>query len=78
LETCLRRNKLVNMAVVIKMEIPKKPFTNQKIGEIILDQGLITPQQLEEAIKIQKGGNKKRYGIILLMLYVQFYGKIQI
>jgi len=54
------------MAVVIKMEIPKKPFTNQKIGEIILDQGLITPQQLEEALKIQKGGNKKRLGEILV------------
>lgn len=44
----------------------KKPFTNQRIGEIILNQGLITPQQLEKALKVQSKGNKKRLGEILV------------
>ena len=48
------------------MEMPKKPFTNQRIGEIVLSQGLITPQQLEEALKSQSEGNKKRLGEILV------------
>jgi len=47
------------------MEFPKKPFTNQRIGDILIEQGLINPQQLEEALKIQKGDNKKRLGEIL-------------
>ncbi len=47
------------------MKMPKKPFTNQRIGEILIEQGLITPQQLEEALKIQKEGNKKRLGEVL-------------
>jgi len=48
------------------MEMSKKPFTNQRIGEIILNQGLITPQQLEKALKVQSKGNKKRLGEILV------------
>jgi len=48
------------------MEMPKKPFTNQRIGEIILNQGLITLQQLEEALKAQREGNKKRLGEIFV------------
>ena len=48
------------------MEMPKKTFFNQRIGEILISQGLITPQQLEEALKIQKEGNKKRLGEILV------------
>ena len=46
----------------------KKPFTNQKIGEILIKQGLITPQQLEEVLKMQSAGNKKRIGEILVEL----------
>lgn len=48
------------------MKMSKKPFTNQRIGEIILNQGLITPQQLEKALKVQSKGNKKRLGEILV------------
>lgn len=48
------------------MEMSKKPFTNMRIGEIILNQGLITPQQLEEALKVQSKRNKKRLGEILV------------
>ena len=48
------------------MEFPKKPFTNQRIGDILLEQGLITPQQLKEALEMQKNGNKKRLGEIFV------------
>lgn len=48
------------------MKMSKKPFTNQRIGEILISQGLITPQQLEEALKIQKKRNRKRLGEILV------------
>jgi len=48
------------------MEMSKKPFTNQKIGEILIKQGLITPQQLEEALKLQREENRKKLGEILV------------
>jgi len=46
----------------------KKPLTNQRIGNILIEQGLITPQQLEEVLKMQSAGNKKRIGEILVEL----------
>jgi len=48
------------------MEMPKNPFTNKRIGDILIEQGLITPQQLEEALEAQKNGNKKRLGEIFV------------
>jgi len=48
------------------MEMPKKPFTNKRIGDILIEQGLITPQQLKEALESQKNGNKKRLGEIFV------------
>ncbi len=63
------------------MKMSKKPFTNQKIGEIILNQGLITPQQLEEALNVQREGNKERLGEILVEMGVisreELYGVLQ-
>jgi type IV pilus assembly protein PilB len=56
------------MVVVIKMDMPKKPFTNKRIGDILIEQGLITSQQLKEALEMQKAGNKKRLGEILAEL----------
>ena len=50
------------------MEMSKKPLTNQRIGNILIEQGLITPQQLEEVLKMQSAGNKKRIGEILVEL----------
>lgn len=50
------------------MEMSKKPLTNQRIGDILIEQGLITPQQLEEVLKMQSAGNKKRIGEILVEL----------
>jgi type IV pilus assembly protein PilB len=50
------------------MERSKKPLTNQRIGDILIEQGLITPQQLEEVLKMQSAGNKKRIGEILVEL----------
>ena len=44
------------------MEMPKKPFTNKRIGDILIEQGSITPLQLKEALESQKNGNKKRWG----------------
>jgi len=52
------------------MEMTKKAFFNKRIGEILISQGSITPQQLEEALKIQKEGNKKRLGEILVEMGV--------
>ncbi len=48
------------------MKMPKKPYTNKRIGEILIDQGLITPQQLEEALDSQKNGSTKRVGELLV------------
>ena len=48
------------------MKMSKKPITNQRIGDILIEQGLITPQQLEEALEMQGAGNKKRIGEILV------------
>ncbi|MBU4602138.1 type II secretion system ATPase GspE [bacterium] len=46
--------------------MPKNPFTNKRIGDILIEQGLITPQQLKEALEMQKNGNKKRLGEIFV------------
>jgi len=48
------------------MEMPKKPFTNKRIGDILIEQGSITPLQLKEALESQKNGNKKRLGEIFV------------
>jgi type IV pilus assembly protein PilB len=48
------------------MEMPKKPFTNKRIGDILIEQGLITFEQLKETLEIQKNGNKKRLGEIFV------------
>jgi len=32
------------------MEMPKKLYTNKRIGDILIEQGLITSQQLKEAL----------------------------
>lgn len=48
------------------MEMPKKPFPNKRIGDILIEQGLITSQQLKEALELQKKGNKKRLGEIFV------------
>ena len=48
------------------MKIPKKPYTNKRIGDILIEQGLITSQQLKEALEMQKNGNKKRLGEIFV------------
>ncbi len=46
--------------------MPKKPYTNKRIGDILIEQGLITSQQLKEALEMQKNGNKKRLGEIFV------------
>jgi len=48
------------------MEIPKKTYTNKRIGDILIEQGLINPQQLKEALEAQKNVNKKRLGEIFV------------
>ena len=48
------------------MEKTKKSFTNQRIGDILVKQGLITSQQLEEALKLQNVGDKRKIGSILV------------
>jgi len=44
----------------------KKPFTNQRIGDILLKQGLINSKQLKEAIKLQNTGDRRKLGKILV------------
>jgi len=46
--------------------ISKKPFTNQRIGDILLKKGLVDNLQLEEAIKAQNTGDKRKLGRILV------------
>ena len=48
------------------MNITKKHFTNKRIGDILIEQGLITSKQLKEALEVQKNGNKKRLGEIFV------------
>jgi len=48
------------------MEMPEKTFTNKRIGDILIEKGLITPQQLKEALEMQINGNQKRLGEIFV------------
>jgi len=63
------------------MEKPKKPYTNQRIGDILIEQGLVTSQQLKEALEMQKNGNKKRLGEIFVEIGAiskeELYGILQ-
>jgi len=63
------------------MEMPKKPYTNKRIGDILIEQGLITSQQLKEALELQKSGNKKRLGEIFVEIGAigreELYGILQ-
>ncbi|HOO71708.1 MAG TPA: hypothetical protein PK926_08090 [Spirochaetota bacterium] len=43
-------------------------MTKKKIGEILIEQGLITEEQLDKALKLQQKGNKGLLGVILLEL----------
>ena len=52
------------------MEMPKKSFSNKRMGDILIEQGSITHQQLKEALEIQKNGNNKRLGEIFVELGV--------
>jgi len=44
----------------------KKPFSNQRIGDILIKNGLIDDQQLKNAIDTQSAGDKRKLGKILL------------
>jgi len=46
--------------------MPKKLYTNKRIGDILIEQGLITSQQLKEALEMQKNGSSKRLGEIFV------------
>lgn len=63
------------------MEMPKKPYTNKRIGDILIEQGLISPQQLKEALEMQKNGNKKLLGEIFVEIGAidkeELYGILQ-
>ena len=48
------------------MEKIRKGYTNKKLGEILVGQGMITPQQLEKALKYQQEGNNKKMGELLI------------
>jgi len=61
--------------------MPKKPYTNKKIGDILIEQGLISSKQLKEALEMQKNGNKKRLGEIFVEIGAisreELYGVLQ-
>src|SRR4030043_1581213 len=46
--------------------MPNKTYSNKRIGDILLEKGLITPQQLKEALEMQINGNQKRLGEIFV------------
>src|SRR5680860_1048226 len=48
------------------MEMPKKSFSNKRIGDILIEKGSITHQQLKEALEMQKNGNNKKLGEIFV------------
>ncbi len=48
------------------MERIRKEYSNKKLGEILVGQGIITTQQLEKALKSQQKGNNKKIGEILI------------
>ena len=48
------------------MEMPKKTFSNKRIGDILIEKGLITTKQLKEALEMQINGNQKRLGEIFV------------
>ncbi|GAB4113533.1 MAG: GspE/PulE family protein [Candidatus Caldatribacteriota bacterium] len=48
------------------MERIRKEYSNKKLGEILISQGIITTQQLEQALKSQQKGNNKKIGEILI------------
>ncbi|MBE3091312.1 MAG: type II secretion system ATPase GspE [Candidatus Atribacteria bacterium] len=52
------------------MEMPNKTFTNKRIGDILIEQGSITHQQLKKALEMQKNGNTKRLGEIFVEIGV--------
>ncbi len=48
------------------MEMPDKAFSNKRIGDILIEKGLITTKQLKEALEMQINGNQKRLGEIFV------------
>jgi type IV pilus assembly protein PilB len=50
----------------MSMEMSNKIFSNKKIGDILIEKGLITSQQLKEALEMQINGNQKRLGEIFV------------
>src|SRR5665648_1032969 len=52
------------------MEMPKKSFSNKRIGDILIEKGSITHQQLKKALEMQKNGNKKQLGEIFVEIGV--------
>ena len=50
--------------------MPKKTFSNKRIGDILIEQGSITHQQLKKALEMQKNGNTKRLGEIFVEIGV--------
>ena len=43
-------------------------MTKKRIGEILIEQGLITEEQLDQALELQQQGKKGLLGVILLEL----------
>jgi len=48
------------------MEMPNKAFSNKRIGDILIEKGLVTSKQLKEALEMQINGNQKRLGEIFV------------
>jgi len=48
------------------MKMAKKSFSNKRIGDILIEKGSITHQQLKEALEMQKNGNNKKLGEIFV------------
>jgi type IV pilus assembly protein PilB len=50
---------------VVKLQPKKNSFSRRKLGELLIETGLITVEQLTEALKIQRE-TQKRLGLILI------------
>ena len=55
---------------VVKLQPKKNTFTRRKLGELLVETGLLAPEQLTEALKIQETTGKRLGEILIEMKFV--------
>ncbi len=57
-------HKVQQLGQVIHIEVPANPLS--KVGEILVDAGLVTASNVTEAVELQKAGDERKLGEILV------------